>query len=247
VTPDFATLLERRTDDGRVLILRTCDADMRSYNGFQWPESGAVEAPDWKPIAECGNGLHGLLWGCGNARLLNHDEDARWLIIAADPVDVIDVYGDKVKCRRAEVLLVGTRDEAIARLLAEPASADLPIVFGTATAGDRGTATAGDEGTATAGYEGTATAGDRGTATAGDEGTATAGYRGTATAGDRGTATAGDRGTATAGEGGVLIFKWWDEAAQRYRVKVWPVGEDIEPNIAYRLNTDGSIMPAGDK
>ena len=49
-----------------VLILRTCNKDMTTYGGFKWPTSGEVVAPDWKPNAECGNGLHGLLWGEGN-------------------------------------------------------------------------------------------------------------------------------------------------------------------------------------
>lgn len=48
-----------------VLVLRTCAADLTSYGGFQWPESGPVESPDWNPIAECGNGLHGWL-GAGD-------------------------------------------------------------------------------------------------------------------------------------------------------------------------------------
>ena len=45
------------------LILRTCDANMQSHGGFQWPRSGPVAAPDWNPAPECGNGLHGFLRG----------------------------------------------------------------------------------------------------------------------------------------------------------------------------------------
>ena len=67
-----------------------------------------------------------------------------------------------------------------------------------------------------------------GTATAGDSGTATAGYSGTATAGDRGTATAGYSGT--------LCLRWWDGAANRYRMQVAYVGENgIKANTSYRL------------
>ena len=47
----------------KALILRTCNSDLTSYNGFQWPESGFVEAPDWDKTPQCGNGLHGLLQG----------------------------------------------------------------------------------------------------------------------------------------------------------------------------------------
>ena len=51
----------------KVLILRSTGPDRKSHGGFQWPESGYVEAPDWDPdpSVSCGNGLHGLLWGQG--------------------------------------------------------------------------------------------------------------------------------------------------------------------------------------
>lgn len=99
----------------------------------------------------------------------------------------------------------------------------------TEIAGDLGTATAGDGGTATAGYGGTATAGHRGTATAGDGGTATAGYGGTATAGD----------------GGRVVLMWWDSKAMLSRVAVGYIGENgLLPNIPYRCNGEGVIVPA---
>ena len=50
---------------GHVLVMRTCTASLTSHKGFVWPESGDVEAPDWDPVASCGNGLHGLKWGVG--------------------------------------------------------------------------------------------------------------------------------------------------------------------------------------
>jgi hypothetical protein len=187
---------------GKVLLMRTCAADMSSRNGFIWPGLGEVAvAPDWKPTKACGNGLHGLLWGEGKGELLAIDSvDAKWLVVEADAADVVDLEG-KVKVPRARVVFIGDR-ASVPTYMALHAPPGKSIVRGTATAGYRGTATAGDSGTATAGYSGTATAGDRGTATAGDRGTATAGDRGTATAGDRGTATAGYRGTATAGDSG---------------------------------------------
>ena len=45
----------------KVYVLRTCNPDLISHEGFQWPESGFVEAPDWEITGNCGNGLHGLL------------------------------------------------------------------------------------------------------------------------------------------------------------------------------------------
>ena len=51
-----------------------------------------------------------------------------------------------------------------------------------------------------------------------------------------GTATAGDSGTATAGYRGTLCLRWWDGAANRYRMQVAYVGENgIKANTSYRL------------
>jgi hypothetical protein len=221
--------------EGHALVLRTCASDLTSYNGFQWPESGAVEAPDWKSRAECGNGLHGLLWGIGDGSLLSWDADARWLVVDVLAADVVEI-GAKVKFPRCEVVYCGARDEAVAMLIAHGADPS-KVVYGTATAGDCGTATAGNYGTATAG--------NYGTATAGDSGTATAGARGTATAGARGTATAGYFGTATAGDYGTLILRSWDDKNQRRRFHVGYIGEDgLEPNVAYRLDEQGRFVRA---
>ena len=205
-------------------FLKSLPANRRAYNDFEWPaEAGAiVEAPDWNPKPACGGGLHGLVDGRGDVGLLCKDADAIWYAFesvssAGEPSDAeaVVINGDKGKCRRAMIRVVGTREAAVQWLVAKGCTG---VHFSTATAGDRGTATAGyggtatagdggtatagHGGTATAGYGGTATAGHGGTATAGHGGTATAGGGGTATAGDRGTATAGDRGTATAGDRG---------------------------------------------
>ena len=213
------------------LVLRTCDANLQSYNGFQWPESGPVECPDYQPTSECGYGLHGLLWGEGDGSLLNWDQSAKWLVVrVAVDAELIDLEG-KVKFRRGEVVHCGDRLSATGYLI-ERLTRAASVVGAIMTAGDAGTATAG--------YVGTATAGDAGTATAGYAGTATAGDRGTATAGDRGTATAGDRGTATAGDAGVLQLSFYDSAAGRRRIVTLYVGEDgILPNQSYCLGESG--------
>lgn len=122
----------------RGLILRTCAPDMTGYGGFRWPESGYVEAPDWDPAAECGRGLHGLLWGEGEG--LTH-WDGRWIVAEVDAREVVDL-GRKVKVPRAWVLHVGDQQSATAYLAAH-GGAGRAIVGGTATAGVGGTATAG--------------------------------------------------------------------------------------------------------
>jgi len=206
-----------------VLVLRTCAADMSSSHGFVWPESGAVGCPDWQPTQQCGNGLHGFLWGEGDHDLANWDADAKWLVVSVAATDIIDL-DRKVKFPRGEVVFCGSRRDATSYLQAH---------------GGQGRAIIGA--TATAGYGGTATAGGRGTATAGGRGTATAGEAGTATAGYGGTATAGNRGTATAGEAGTIIIERWN--GKRYKFSIGYVGEDgILPNTAYRLDSDGNFI-----
>jgi hypothetical protein len=145
---------------GRVLLLRTCTADMRGTNeqsrGFAWPKSGHVAAPDWNPAPKCGGGLHGLLWGEGRADLLLWDDAAVWLVIEADADKVVEITengGGKCKVPECDVVCCGTRFEATSYMVNR---APGKRVHGALiTAGSYGTATAGSYGTATAGYSGT--------------------------------------------------------------------------------------------
>ena len=153
------------TSPNHTLMLRTCtredDGRLTAHGGFVWPALGPVECPDWNPIAECGNGLHGFLRGCGDAGLANWTDKAAWLVVEIEVSDIVNLEG-KVKVPRGRVLFSGDRLQAL-ELMARLGHLDEGHMGGTATAGDHGTATAGDGGTATAGYGGTATAGDGGT------------------------------------------------------------------------------------
>jgi hypothetical protein len=211
----------------KALVLRTCRSDMTSTHGFVWPEAGGVAtAPDWESSHECGNGLHGWLYGQGDYSCSNFlDETSKWLVVEIDLKEAV-MLGGKCKFRSGAVKFAGDKKSATDYLIAnEPQAAGVAVIGATLAVGDNqaatvgalGTATAGYSGTATAGYRGTATAGYSGTATAGDSGTATAGYRGTATAGYRGTATAGDSGTATAGYSGTATAGYSGTATAGYR------------------------------
>ena len=154
-----------------VCVLRCVPPSMRTTNEFLWPESGPVECPDWQPHAECGNGLHGWLWGEGDLSASGgvwEMPDAKWLVVCVAKKDVVEL-GGKVKYPRGEVVFCGTREAAANKICELGASGSVHFAtraagnHGTATAGDYGTATAGDSGTATAGYSGTATAGNLGT------------------------------------------------------------------------------------
>ena len=240
-------------------VLRTCSADLKAYGGFQWPAEGPVECPDWSAEPVCGQGLHGFLDGHGSAGLADWSPAAKWLVVAVDGRDLVDL-GDKVKFPRGVVLLAADRKAATDLMLQirSPQAAG-PVMGAVVSVGDHGTATAGHAGTATAGHAGTATAGEycmatagnSGTATAGNSGTATAGHAGTATAGNFGTATAGHCGTATAGHcgtatagvGGIIRIRRWD--GNRNRDVVGYIGEDgLQPNTPYRLDAEGRFVKA---
>lgn len=98
-----------------VLVLRTCDKDLRSHSGFQWPKKGLVACDDWKPAAECGNGLHGLLWGVGDASYLSAAKSAKWLVVKVPAADVVDIR-NKVKFPGGDVVFCGSRDSAVAHI-----------------------------------------------------------------------------------------------------------------------------------
>ena len=112
--------------DTPVLVLRTSDANLRSYwdSSFQWPETGYVAAPDWRPSAGCGNGLHGLLWGDGDAGYLAlGSTDAKWQVVEIMEYVVTsrDLSGNplKVKFPEGNVLMSTTREEATQYLYAK--------------------------------------------------------------------------------------------------------------------------------
>jgi len=89
----------------KAYMLRTCAADGTSHGGFKWPASGPVTCPDWDPKPECGNGLHGLLWGAGNASYLSQSEDAIWQIVEIQ--EWVDIGGDKIKVPSGNVVYSG--------------------------------------------------------------------------------------------------------------------------------------------
>ena len=213
------------------LVLRVCAADGSSHGGFKWPLTAGAEvvAPDWKDNRECGNGLHGWLYGQGDHSCADYwqHEGAQWIVVEVDSASIIEL-GGKVKFPRGVVRFSGDKKSATDYLWEnEPRSRDVAVI-GACRADMR------DKAMVQVGALGTAAAGEGGTATAGDSGTATAGDSGTATAGDRGTATAGDRGTATAGDSGVISIEYYD--GQRYHHLIGDIGENgLKPNTPYRV------------
>lgn len=139
-----------------ILVLRTVFADMTSTNDFRWPRKGRVVAEDWEDTDACGNGLHGLPWGCGGAGYLSSDSDATWLVVRVSTKPGGYRHGtgemtDKCKFRAGSVVYAGTRPGAVA-LIAEHAPANSPIVYRMMDAGGESTQTAGYGSTQKAGY-----------------------------------------------------------------------------------------------
>jgi hypothetical protein len=226
-----------------VLVLRTCAADGSSSHGFKWPESGPVEAPDWKPTEECGNGLHGWLWGHGNWSLKTQGEKIKWLVLEVESSTIVDLK-DKIKFPRANVLasFAAWNDAMFFIRNRRPLSEATTVAtgyYGHASAtGNYGHASAtGYSGHASAtGYYGHASAtGYSGHASAtGDYGHASA-------TGDSGWSIGGYSAKVKADKNGALTLLWND--GKRPRVAVAYVGEDgIKPDTWYSLDSKGKFI-----
>lgn len=100
---------EYRLPEGHTLVLRSCRADHSSHSGFVWPASGPVEAPDWRPTASCGNGLHGLTLGQNNPGIW-YDHGLS-LIVDVLETDLIPLEGG-VKCKFPRGTVVYSGDQA---------------------------------------------------------------------------------------------------------------------------------------
>lgn len=106
------------THDGdRVLLVRQVGKGGESSYGFVWPLAVGAEvvAPDWEPTKACGHGLHGWPWGLSVGDGREPDYAATWMVVSADPRDVVDL-GGKAKCRACRVEYVGRWHEAMARV-----------------------------------------------------------------------------------------------------------------------------------
>jgi hypothetical protein len=218
--------------DGYVLVLRACNADMTSRNGFKWPESGHVKVDNWDPTPGCGpGGLYGWLWGEGDAS--SHSEavdpwaaDAKWLLVEVLESSLVDC-DRKVKFPEGDVVFCGSRLEATTWLVERAP--------GKATIG--ATLTGGARSTLTGGYASTLTGGARSTLTGGYASTLTGGYASTLTGGARSTLTGGAKAE--------LRIRYWDPKNDRWRTAIAYVGEDIEADTAYVLNDERKFVKKG--
>lgn len=157
----------RKSGNGAVktaLVLRSCNEDMSSQNGFVWPGVGEVAtAPDWIANDECGSGLHGWLYGQGDHSCSSYlDATSKWLVVEVEEAGII-MLGGKCKFESDIVRFVGTKTDAAAHIIAnEPRAVNVAVIGASLIVGDSQAVTVGALGTATAGDSGTATAGANG-------------------------------------------------------------------------------------
>ena len=205
------------------LVLRCCNPDMTSRNSFVWPDVGGIAtAPDWKDNTECGNGLHGWLYGQGDHGSCDYlkNDKAKWLVVRVADSD-IRMLGDKCKFKSGEVVFVGGKSEAADYIIAnEPKAATVAVIGAVLECGENGSLlggalsvlTGGDYAKMTGGYYATMTGGDSATMTGGDSAKMTGGdyakmtggYYATMTGGDSATMTGGDSAKMTGGDSATM-------------------------------------------
>jgi hypothetical protein len=232
------------------LALRTADKNGRAYGGFQWPTvAGAmVECPDWKPAAQCGNGLHGYIDGLGSRDQLSNDANALWYVVEVVRSECVLIDGDKSKFPRCRVKYVGSFGGALAMFPLKMVEG----IFAQSKSSKSAAATTGDgSAAATTGYGSAAATTGYGSAAA------TTGYgSAAATTGNRSAAaTTGNRSAAaTTGENsiaaalgpnstaraeqktGAIVLSEWDNSWNLIAVAAFKVGESgIEAGKTYRL------------
>ena len=252
-------------------IIRSCNEDMTSRNGFLWPASGQiVKAHDFRPTNECGNGLHGLRLNQNNPG--QWYEDGKLLLLKVDEKKIVDLDG---KCKFPEAIVIKTFDDMtsltsylynkniniegmyrrtqisdksvkwIGGNYSTLTGGDYSTLTGgynsTLTGGDNSTLTGGYRSTLTGGYYSTLTGGDYSTLTGGDYSTLTGGIYSTLTGGDGSILTGGNDSTLTGGDDSTLSIQYLD--GNKYRIAIAYVGENgILPNVKYKVNDKGKFV-----
>ncbi len=266
------TKKEFKVKDGHVLVLRTNDKNNRSRKGFQYPQSGWVEAPDWELTPECGNGLHGALKGCGDGTLFDWSDEALWVVLEVEEAGIIPLDG-LIKFKGGTVVYVGDRLTAteliasvyghigiigaIVRLgIGEKAiGGDYAVIIGGKLtymkAGNFSLIVGGDE-TIVAGLDWSKVMGGNGSVVMGGNGSIVIGgnesllygglYSGVV-GGDNSIVKGGVGSSVRGGNGSVLSLDYYDANEDTYKPVKGYVGKDgILPDTTYVLNEDNKFV-----
>jgi len=100
----------------KTLIIKSVRPNFTTRNNFQWPTEGFVTCPDWNPIMNCGNGLHGLRLNQNDPGVWN--DDGKFLLLEVEEDKIIDLFG-KCKFPEANVLKVFDSMEELTNYLYE--------------------------------------------------------------------------------------------------------------------------------
>ena len=194
-------------EPGHVLVLRTCDQNMKSNFGqFLWPREGYVEATDWDETKRCGHGLHGLLWAEGNIDLLysrfnNIHSIPVWIVADVIDEDIIDL-DDKVKFPKANVIYAGDRQTALAliyKYAPENVKKNMSLIY------DNNRAEVGNKGFAVSNFNGISIGGNQSVAISGLYGYSCTNVSGYSRSSTNGTSIAGLSGIAESGAHGKSV------------------------------------------
>ena len=106
------------THDGdKVLLVKMIGKDRttggKEYPVVNWPESGKVKCDDWDATPRCGHGLHAWPWGMFIGDGKDPDATCLWVVLAANPADVVQIDGGKVKVPSCEVVFSGNMAEVM--------------------------------------------------------------------------------------------------------------------------------------
>ena len=180
------------------LVLRSCAPDLTSHSGtFKWPDSGPVECPDWSPVAICGNGLHGLLWGAGDASLMAFAEGTKYLAIRVLIDDVVDLVG-KVKFPRGWVEKCGTLGDAVNYIRDNGAPINA-LMLGSTVSGGHGSTVSGGHGSTVSGGDWSTVSGGHGSTVSGDDWSIVSGGHWSTVSGEHGSTVSGGDGSTVSG------------------------------------------------
>jgi hypothetical protein len=219
-----------KNDNEKVLVIRTSNHKNQGYGGFQWPRSGYVSCNNWNPKPICGYGLHGLLWGEGNAILFLHSTTAIWSIVEVNAKDIVKIDEDKVKFPFGNVVYCGSKNGAFEYLYKRTSLGHL-ICGGTIKRmKEDSTVILGNYSKAITGVRGRSIVGKKGIAISGKEGISQGGYR----------------SLLKSGKKGILIGAY--SSCNDIKIAIAYIGKDrILPNIFYKVDCNGSFYKQDDE
>ena len=244
-------------DKETVLVLRTCKNDLTSFGGFQWKDSGIVECNTFVNDFQCGNGLHGFLWGEGDGELANWhpDSDAKWLVVKVAKNDIVNLFG-KVKFPKCIVVFCGNRKDATDYIIQNGAKGK-KVIGANVSSGKNETSISGYRGHSTSAEKGISISGDKGTSISGDWGSSTSESRGTSISGRYGTSISGgwgksiskDYGTSTSGYYGKSTSgDYGRSTSERYGYAIsGHHGVSITEDYGYSTSGNCGMSIAGDE